>query len=46
MAAADAERAKAIEAEEKALTARDREIAERRKMLDLIAASIEVEREG
>ncbi len=45
-AAAEAERAKAIEAEEKAFTAREREIAERRKLIDLIAASQEVEREG
>lgn len=45
-AAAEVERAKAIEAEEKAFTAREREIAERRKMIDLIATSQEVEREG
>lgn len=45
-AAAEGDRAKAIEAEEKTFTAREREIAERRKMLDLIAASQEVEREG
>ncbi|MFK7965880.1 MAG: flotillin domain-containing protein [Burkholderiaceae bacterium] len=45
-AAAESDRAKAIEAEEKTFTAREREIAERRKMLELIAASQEVEREG
>ena len=46
MAEAEAERAKAVAAEEKTFTAREREIAERRKMLDLINASLEVEREG
>ncbi|MBN9217928.1 MAG: hypothetical protein J0I79_08240 [Mesorhizobium sp.] len=46
IAAAEAVRAKAIQAEEQALTAREREIAERRKLTDLIGASREAEREA
>ncbi|MDG4878706.1 flotillin domain-containing protein [Mesorhizobium sp. WSM4935] len=46
IAASEAVRAKAIQAEEQALTAREREIAERRKLTDLIAASREAEREA
>ncbi len=46
LAAAEAVRAKVIEAEEKAMTVREREIAERRKLTDLIAASRDAEREG
>lgn len=46
IAAAEAARAKAIEAEEQAFTAREREIAERRKLTDLIAAQREAEREA
>ena len=39
-------RAKAIQAEEQAFTTREREIAERRKLTDLIAAQREAEREA
>jgi len=46
IAAAEAVRAKAIEAEEQALTAREREVAERRKLTDLIAAQRETDREA
>jgi uncharacterized membrane protein YqiK len=46
IAAAEAARAKAVEAEERAFTAREREIAERRKLTDLIAAEREAEREA
>jgi uncharacterized membrane protein YqiK len=46
IAAAEAVRAKAIEAEEQAFTAREREIAERRKLTELIAAQREAEREA
>jgi uncharacterized membrane protein YqiK len=46
IAAAEVARAKAIQAEEQAFTARDREIAERRKLTDLIAAQREAEREA
>ncbi len=46
IAAAEAVRAKAIQAEEQAFTAREREIAERRKLTDLIAAAREAEREA
>ncbi len=46
IAAAEAVRAKAIQAEEQALTAREREIAERRKLTDLIGAAREAEREA
>ena len=46
LAAAEAVRAKVIEAEEKAMTVREREIAERRKLTDLIAAARDAEREG
>lgn len=46
IAAAEAVRAKAIQAEEQALTAREREIAERRKLTDLIAAAREAERDA
>lgn len=46
IAAAETVRAKAIQAEEQALTAREREIAERRKLTDLIAAAREAEREA
>ncbi|TPI40425.1 hypothetical protein FJW07_09610 [Mesorhizobium sp. B3-1-9] len=46
IAASEAVRAKAIQAEEQALTAREREIAERRKLTDLIGASREAEREA
>lgn len=45
-AGAELARAKMIEAEERAFTAREREIAERRKVIDLIAASREAETEG
>ncbi|MEX0407880.1 flotillin domain-containing protein [Aquibium sp. LZ166] len=45
IAASESVRAKAIQAEEQALTAREREIAERRKLTDLIAANREAERE-
>jgi uncharacterized membrane protein YqiK len=43
IAAAEAARAKAIQAEEQAFTAREREVAERRKLTDLIAAQREAE---
>jgi uncharacterized membrane protein YqiK len=46
IAAAETARAKAIQAEEQAFTAREREIAERRKLTDLIAAQREAEREA
>lgn len=46
LAAAEAVRAKVIQAEEQAITTREREIAERRKLTDLIAAAKEAEREG
>lgn len=46
LAAAEAVRAKAIQAEEQAFTAREREIAERRKLTELIAAQREAEREA
>ncbi|MBZ9880819.1 hypothetical protein LB535_00505 [Mesorhizobium sp. CA10] len=46
IAASEAVRAKAIQAEEQALTAREREIAERRKLTDLIGAQREAEREA
>ncbi len=46
IAAAEAVRAKAIQAEEQAFTAREREIAERRKLTDLITAAREAEREA
>jgi uncharacterized membrane protein YqiK len=45
-AAAEAARVKAIEAEEQSITAREREIAERRKATELIAAAREAEREA
>lgn len=45
IAASEAVRAKAIQAEEQALTAREREIAERRKLTDLIGAQREADRE-
>lgn len=47
-ALADAEtaRAKAIEAEEKVFTVREKEIASRRKMIQLISTALEVERDG
>jgi len=45
-AAAAAVRAKAIQAEEQAQTAREREIAERRKLTEIIAAQREAEREA
>jgi uncharacterized membrane protein YqiK len=46
IAAAEAVRAKVIEAEEHAVTVREREIAERRKLTDMIAAHREAEREA
>jgi uncharacterized membrane protein YqiK len=46
IALSEAARAKAVEAEERAFTVREREIAERRKLTDLIAASRENEREA
>lgn len=46
IAAAEAVRAKAIQAEEQAITTREREIAERRKATDLIGAQREAEREA
>ncbi len=46
IAASEAVRAKAIQAEEQAFTAREREIAERRKLTDLIGAQRETEREA
>lgn len=44
--AAEAARAKAVEAEEQVFTAREREIAERQKLTDLIAAQRDAERES
>lgn len=46
IAASEAVRAKAIQAEEQTFTAREREIAERRKLTDLIGAQREAERES
>ncbi len=46
MSAAAAVRAKAIEAEEQALTTREREIAERRKLTEIISAQREAETAG
>ncbi len=46
IAASETARARAIEAEEQAITVREREIAERRKLTDLIAAARENEREA
>ena len=46
LASADVARAKAIQAEEQVFTAREREIAERRKLTELIAAEREAEREA
>ncbi len=46
LAAAEAVRAKVIEAEENAITVREREIAERRKLTDMIAAHREAESEA
>lgn len=46
LTAAEAARAKAVQAEEQAFTAREREIAERRKLTDLIAAQREAERDA
>jgi len=46
LAAAEAVRAKAIQAEEQAFTTREREIAERRKLIEMIAAQREAEREA
>ena len=46
VAAAETQRGKAIQAEEQAFTMREREIAERRKMTDMIAAHREAEREA
>jgi uncharacterized membrane protein YqiK len=43
---AEAARAKAVEAEERAFTAREREIAERRKLTEIIGAQREAEREA
>jgi uncharacterized membrane protein YqiK len=45
-ALADASREKAIVAEERVFTAREREVAERRKAIDLILATQEAERQG
>jgi uncharacterized membrane protein YqiK len=45
LAAAEAVRVKVIEAEEHAITTREREIAERRKLTDVIAARREAERQ-
>jgi len=45
-ATAEAARAKAIEAEEQVFTVREREVAERRKMTDLIGAALDSEREA
>ena len=45
-AAAEAVRAKVIQAEEQVFTAREREIAERRKLTDLIAAQRDADREA
>src|SRR5271154_2796332 len=46
IAAAETARGKAVAAEEQAITAREREIAERRKVTDLIGATREAEREA
>jgi uncharacterized membrane protein YqiK len=46
VAAAEIARAKAVSAEEKVFTARETEIAERRKSVDLIEAAQQAEREG
>jgi uncharacterized membrane protein YqiK len=46
IAAAETARARAVEAEEQAFTAREREIAQRRKLTDLIAAQRDAEREA
>ena len=46
IAASEAVRAKAIQAEEQAFTAREREIAERRKLIEMIAAQREAERDA
>jgi len=46
LAAAEAVRAKVIQAEEQAITTREREIAERRKLTEIIAAQREAEREA
>ena len=46
VAGAELERAKAISAEEQAITVREKEIAERRKLTDLIAASRDTERDA
>ena len=46
IAAAEAVRAKAIQAEEQAVTTREREIAERRKLTELIGAQREADREA
>ncbi len=46
IAASEAVRAKAIQAEEQAFTAREREIAERRKLTEIIGAQREAEREA
>jgi uncharacterized membrane protein YqiK len=46
IAASETARAKAVEAEEQAFTVREREIAERRKLTDLIGARRESEREA
>jgi uncharacterized membrane protein YqiK len=46
IAAAESARAKAVEAEEQAITVRETEIAQRRKATDLIAASRESERDA
>ncbi|WP_026988276.1 flotillin family protein [Fodinicurvata fenggangensis] len=45
-AAAELARAKAVEAEEKVFTAREKEQAERRKAIELVLAAQEAEREG
>jgi uncharacterized membrane protein YqiK len=46
LAAAEAVRLKVIQAEEQVITAREREIAERRKLTEMIAAQREAEREA
>ena len=46
LAAAESVRLKVIQAEEQAITAREREIAERRKVTDMIGAQREAEREA
>jgi uncharacterized membrane protein YqiK len=46
IAAAEAVRVKVIQAEEQAITVREREIAERRKLTEMIAAQREAEREA